>query len=692
MAAFPLKSQLPVLTQNEIDRVQAIDSTLRNATEAAFLVSVAPYLSNEVMFQDVNDLIIMAAGNTLPTGLTGFKKGALFIKKNASGNGLYNNTGDETSATWNLIDQADTADIPDGSITTIKIADLNVTAAKLAATLDLTSIQLNNYKIEVATPVNAVAASKQGTFTNQPANNGTISVAGVTYTFQLAIGAGVAATGLLTVSGPVAEGDQIQIGGVTYKLRAAIGAGAKAAKTLSLSDVAINNETVVIDTTTYTFKTALTEAKATTVLTATANPQDGARATIGSTTYTFRDTLATAFDVKIGVSANASLANLLAAINLSGTEGVEYGAGTTVHPTVVAADGAGDTLDITAKTIGVAGNALTSVEFSPGLAFTSGTMAGGLDSVANEVLVEATAEANIDNLVAAATGGAGAGTKYSTATVAHTTVDVTKGSASTVVATAKSIGFAGNAIAIDETLTNGSWAGAAVFLSGGVDAQAANDVLIGANAEASIDNLVLAITHGATEGTNYGTGTVVHPSVTAVKASAATMTVTALSAGDAGNSISTTDPVDDGTVISFGATTLTGGEGAEAANDILIDDTAEHTLDNLIAAINKTAGEGTKYGTGTVINPTVTATKQDTDKITVTAKVKGVAGNSVVIAENATNFTWAGAATALSSGVDGTVGLPDEIVKDESYLYVCLHAGNTIAQDNWRRITLGSAY
>lgn len=34
MAAFPIKSQLPDKTQKEIDRVNAIDSTLRNATEA----------------------------------------------------------------------------------------------------------------------------------------------------------------------------------------------------------------------------------------------------------------------------------------------------------------------------------------------------------------------------------------------------------------------------------------------------------------------------------------------------------------------------------------------------------------------------------------------------------------------------------------------------------------------------------
>lgn len=220
-------------------------------------------------------------------------------------------------------------------------------------------------------------------------------------------------------------------------------------------------------------------------------------------------------------------------------------------------------------------------------------------AVANEVLVEASAEGAIDNLVAAATGGAGAGTKYGTGTVAHATVDVTKGSASTVVATAKNIGFAGNSIAIAEDMDNGSWAAGATALSGGVDVQAANDVLIGISAETAIDNLVLAITAGAGAGTNYGTGTVVNPLVTAAKASASTMTCS--------------------------------------------------------------------------------------------NKIKGVIGNSTVIAKSGTNLTWASSATALAGGVNGTLGMAGEVCVDANYLYRCI-AANTIADANWRRISFGSAY
>jgi hypothetical protein len=220
-------------------------------------------------------------------------------------------------------------------------------------------------------------------------------------------------------------------------------------------------------------------------------------------------------------------------------------------------------------------------------------------AVPYEVLVEVSAELNINNLVAAATGGAGAGTKYGTGTVAHTTVDVTKGSAATIVATAKAIGFAGNSIAIDEDLDNGTWAGGATVLSGGVDAQAANDVLRGINAEASIDNLVLAITAGAGAGTNYGTGTVVNPLVTAVKANSSTMTCT--------------------------------------------------------------------------------------------NKIKGVIGNSTVIGKSGSDLSWASSATALAGGVNGTVGVANETCADASYIYHAI-SQNTIADANWRRIALGSAY
>jgi len=55
------------------------------------------------------------------------------------------------------------------------------------------------------------------------------------------------------------------------------------------------------------------------------------------------------------------------------------------------------------------------------------------------------------------------------------------------------------------------------------------------------------------------------------------------------------------------------------------------------------------------------------------------------------NGAFAGGATALSGGIDGTVGTARSAKTDASYLYICV-AANTIADKNWRRISLGTAY
>lgn len=87
------------------------------------------------------------------------------------------------------------------------------------------------------------------------------------------------------------------------------------------------------------------------------------------------------------------------------------------------------------------------------------------------------------------------------------------------------------------------------------------NVLIGATASDSLDNLIAAITLGAGSGTLYAAATTANTFVTAAAGVGDTMVATALTAGTAGNTIATTDPVDGGGVISWGAATLTGGAG-----------------------------------------------------------------------------------------------------------------------------------
>ena len=89
---------------------------------------------------------------------------------------------------------------------------------------------------------------------------------------------------------------------------------------------------------------------------------DGDQFTLDSQEYTLLDTTLAAFDIAIGGSEAATKVNIVAAINLSGTPGVEYFAGTTIHPDVTATAFATDLAVLTAKVAGAAGNAIALAE------------------------------------------------------------------------------------------------------------------------------------------------------------------------------------------------------------------------------------------------------------------------------------------------------------------------------------------
>jgi hypothetical protein len=94
------------------------------------------------------------------------------------------------------------------------------------------------------------------------------------------------------------------------------------------------------------------------------------------------------------------------------------------------------------------------------------------------------------------------------------------------------------------------------------------NVDVGANAEGSIDNLVAAINLAAGAGTAYAAATTAHPTVSAVKASASTMRVTALVAGTAGNAIAVSET---GSVMVWTGTELAGGINASGATGVLVE-------------------------------------------------------------------------------------------------------------------------
>lgn len=104
--------------------------------------------------------------------------------------------------------------------------------------------------------------------------------------------------------------------------------------------------------------------------------------TVGSITYRFRSTLQNAYDVLIGADAAGTTANLIAAINASGTAGVEYFAGTLAHPDVSATLADGSSVILRSKTAGAAssGTVPTTSSASARISVDYPTLINGSDS------------------------------------------------------------------------------------------------------------------------------------------------------------------------------------------------------------------------------------------------------------------------------------------------------------------------
>jgi hypothetical protein len=88
------------------------------------------------------------------------------------------------------------------------------------------------------------------------------------------------------------------------------------------------------------------------------------------------------------------------------------------------------------------------------------------------------------------------------------------------------------------------------------------NVLIGASASDSLDNLIAAINLGAGSGSLYAAATTANGFISGAAGAGDTMDATALIQGTQGNTIVTTDPTDGGGVITWtSGATLTGGTG-----------------------------------------------------------------------------------------------------------------------------------
>jgi hypothetical protein len=350
------------------------------------------------------------------------------------------NTGTTTVAAWDLIDQADTANIPDKAVTMAKLADIATQTfiGRIAAStgvpkaLTVAEVKSALGLMTPATPVNAVVATKVLTIGTNPINQATVSIGGVTYRFMSALGTGVKATGTLTMN----------------------------------TEQPHDGDTVIMGNTTYTFKTALTP---------------------------------TAGQVLIDDTTEHSMDNLIAAVSGGAGEGTKYATGTLSQGAVVVTKANADSMLVTYGTFSFLGNQYDTAGTATHATWGAATLTGGIDpQAANDVLIGADAQASIDNLVLAITAGVDT-SKYGTGTVANPLATAAKTTPSTMTATNKVLGAIGNATAVAETLADGSWASDATFLTGGVDGTVGNqwDVAVDASF------LYVAVAANTTAGQNW---------------------------------------------------------------------------------------------------------------------------------------------------------------------------------------------
>ncbi len=91
--------------------------------------------------------------------------------------------------------------------------------------------------------------------------------------------------------------------------------------------------------------------------------------------------------------------------------------------------------------------------------------------------------------------------------------------------------------------------------------------------------------------------------------------------------------------------------GPTVPNEVLVGAADTDSLDNLIAAINGAAGEGSLYSVGTVAQTTTSAKPGAGDTMILEAVTRGVAGNAITTTDTLASGGWGG--SVLASGVDG---------------------------------------
>ncbi len=352
---------------------------------------------------------------------------------------------------------------------------------------------------------------------------------------------------------------------------------------------------------------------------------------IGSVTYTARVVPTVAYDVALGANTEAFLANLYACINGTATPAQAYV--TPVNTQVVAVAKDATTLTVRGRVPGTSLNTVATTGTALRTVWADTTLGGG-------------------------TGASDAGVTTAAATVTigditYTCVD-----------------------ALSETY--GATAIPYQFIKGASEAT-------------MLDNLKLAVNATGTAGTQYSTGTLVHPTVVATTNTDTVQTFRSRSIGTAAqttaiNAIVTTETMAN---TAFADTTLGGGTGnsnpavttdasqftignrtytavltlaetilgtAGAVADQILWVTSEAVfLENIKKAINGSGIAGTDYSTGTTPHTQVIATTNTNTVQTFNARLLGTIGNSYATTDTMANYAFTSTVMASGAGATGEI-------------------------------------
>jgi len=125
--------------------------------------------------------------------------------------------------------------------------------------------------------------------------------------------------------------------------------------------------------------------------------------------------------------------------------------------------------------------------------------------------------------------------------------------------------------------------------------------------------------------------------------------------------------------------------------NVLIGGSADASLNNLVNAINRDAVLGTPDTDYVVISahPLVTAAPVGAHATVVTARVKGVLGNSIALSKVGAWGSVSGA--LLTGGIDGTVGVVGQvIVASGTQPYMCLSTAGITTSGAWKKLSVAA--